>query len=190
VLDGDCRLATCCFLVIVVGRLGIRQRRHLTTSHGDGGARIEGRLLRKFVRALIERSLVEVAVSAQPCDCTTLRAPHDRVQLLACGRSGRVEDHARDRVADEDAIEKSDVEMNVQVQAAKSLHEVDRAALPILDSQALGVCAIPREDGIDCDATDRRQHLRLEGGQLAQFVGQGQDVLPHGHVGQNPVHDG
>ena len=101
-----------------------------------------------------------------------------------------MEDHAGVRIADEDAVEKSDVEMNVQVQAAKSLHEVDRTALPILDSQALGVCAIPREDGIDCDATDRRQHLRLEGGQLAQFVGQGQDVLPHGHVGQNPVHDG
>jgi hypothetical protein len=85
VLDGDCRLATCCFLVIVVGRLGIRQRRHLTTSHGDGGARIEGGLLRKFVRALIKRSLVEVAVSAQPCGCTTLHAPHDRVELLRVG---------------------------------------------------------------------------------------------------------
>jgi hypothetical protein len=35
--------------VVVLGGLGIRQRGHLTTSHGDRGARIEGGLRGRFV---------------------------------------------------------------------------------------------------------------------------------------------
>ena len=96
----------------------------------------------------------------------------------------------RVRIRAEDPIEHDHVEMDVEVQAPKSLYQIDRTALPILDPAAPRPCAVAREDGLDRDAGDRRQHVGLEGGQSAQLVRQRQNILPHRHIGQNPVHDG
>ncbi len=104
-LDGDRWLAGCPLVVVILGGLGVWQRRHLAATHGDRGARIEGGLHGRFVGALGERSFVQVAVAAKPGLRTVLHAPHDRVQLLACGNRSRMEDRARVHIAAEDAIE-------------------------------------------------------------------------------------
>jgi hypothetical protein len=116
--------------VVIVGRVGIRQRRRLAAPHGDGGARIERSLHRRFVGALGERLLVHVAATAKPCHGARLHAPDDRVQVLACGSRSRMEDHPRVRITAEDPIEHDHVEMDVEIQASKSLNKVDRTALP------------------------------------------------------------
>ena len=85
-----------------------------------------------------------------------------------------MEQHARGLVPGEDAVEESDVKMDVQIHARPaSLNKIDRAALSILDPVAPGASAVAREDGLDRDAPDCREHVSLEGGQLAQLVGQG-----------------
>jgi hypothetical protein len=101
-----------------------------------------------------------------------------------------MEDRSRVRIAGEDAIENDHVEMDVEVQAPKSLYEVDGTALPMLDPAALRPCAVAPEDGLDGNAPDRREYVGFEGGQSAQLVRQRQNVLAHRHIGENSVHDG
>jgi hypothetical protein len=103
-VHGDGRLVGRRVVIGVGRRLPVRQRRHLATPHRDRGARIEGRLHRRFVGAFADRSLVEVPAAAKPRLRAFLDAPHDRVQLLA-RRVGRwVEPYARVRIASEHAI--------------------------------------------------------------------------------------
>ncbi len=100
-----------------------------------------------------------------------------------------MEHHACICVAGEHAVEDGDVEVDVQVdRAPHPLNKIDGTALRVLDSPTLGARPVAREDRLDEDASQRRQHVRLERGEPAQLVRQRQDVLAHGHVGrQNSV---
>ena len=44
----------------------VAKRRHLTMGHRDGGARIEGHLDGRLIRAVLERPVVQMAVAPQP----------------------------------------------------------------------------------------------------------------------------
>ena len=68
VLDGDLLLVGG-LLVVLVGRIGgprTRERRDLSALHREGGAGVESGL---SLRTPFERTLVEVAVAAQPGHC-------------------------------------------------------------------------------------------------------------------------
>src|ERR1019366_3609764 len=61
---------------------------------------------------------------------------------------------------------------------------------PASGSKSSGAMRIAREDGLDRNAPDRREYVGFECGQSAQLVRQRQNVLPHRHIRENPVHDG
>lgn len=86
------------------------------------------------------------------------------------------------------AIEDDEMIVHVKVDARSApLNEVDRAALRSVGARALGAGAVEREDALDEEVRDGREHLGLERHELAQVVGQGQYVLPQGHIGQHAI---
>jgi hypothetical protein len=99
-----------------------------------------------------------------------------------------MKDHGPARITRKDAVENEDMKVDIQVQTAEALHAEHRAALGPVDPVPLGPGAVGREGRLDEDARERRQRLRLEGGEPAKLIGQGKDVLSDGHLGQDPVH--
>jgi hypothetical protein len=170
-------------VVLVARELGERP-----ALHGDRRARLEGARLGRLARAVLRWPAVDVAVAGEPRRDASVDAPRDRLELRGVGLVGRVEEHALLRVAAEDAVEEDGVKMNVQVQAAaEALHKRDRPTLPLLGALAPGAGPIAREDHLDKDAGDSREHVGLERREQAQLVGQREHELTHGHVGQDAI---
>jgi hypothetical protein len=106
-------------------------------AHRYGCASVQGRLHRGLTRAGFERRVFEVAAAPEPNDRPTSRALDDGRQVRSFRRRRVTEGDPSLRVPREHAIEHDDVKVDVEVQAAKALHERDRAA-PRLDySKAL-----------------------------------------------------
>jgi hypothetical protein len=167
-----------------------RQRGELSATDGDDSARIESGLRWRFVGAFTERTVVQIAVAPKPGHGAIPHSPCDGVQVRSRGRRLRVKHYTRLCVAREHAIKHCKVEVNVEIQAAEALNEIDRTALAIHDSVTFGACPVAREDGVDEDAPQRCEHIGLEGGQLSKLVGQREDILAHRHIGKNPIDDG
>jgi hypothetical protein len=165
-----------------------REGRNVATPHGDGSTRSERGLLGQLVRTRFERRIVHIPVPAQPAVRTSRRASDDRVQLGWSRRVCRVEHELALGVARKDAVENDEMIVHVKVDArSAALNEVGGAALRSLDAVALGASAVGREDALDEDVRDGREHIGLEGNELAKLVGQRQDVLPQGNIGKDPV---
>ena len=79
------------------------------------------------------------------------------------------------------------MEVDVQIQAAEALHAEHRPALNSVKPIAFGPRAIAGENGLDEDARERRQHVGLERGELAELEGERQHVLPDRHIGQHAI---
>jgi len=98
-----------------------------------------------------------------------------------------MKEHTTVRVPSHDAIEHQHVKMHIKIQTAESLNEGYRSALRILEALALGASAVAREDGLDEDAAEGCENVGLERRELAQLVGQRQNVLPYRDVRQDSV---
>jgi hypothetical protein len=68
------------------------------------------------------------------------------------------------------------MEVDVQIQAAEALHAEHRPALNSVKPIAFGPRAIAGENGLDEDARERRQHVGLERGELAELEGERQRI--------------
>jgi hypothetical protein len=66
-----------------------------------------------------------------------------------------MEDQPTTGIAREHAVEREQVEVNVEVQTSEALNEIYRAALRVLDPVAPGARAVPGEDRLDEDARER-----------------------------------
>lgn len=105
----------------------------------------------------------EVASAAEPRHGARVDAPHDGAEIVGLRGWQRMELHARSPNAREDAIEKSHVVVNVQIEtSAEALNERNGAALAAVDSVALGALAIVSEHFLDEDARERRQDIGRE----------------------------
>jgi len=171
----------------LVLRAVVRHARYFAAPHGDGGAGVERGLRGRLVRARLEWRVVKVAMFAQPDDRAACRTSDDRLQVRGGRRLCRVEHEPALRVAGIHAVEQEQVEVDVEVQAAEALNEVDRAALDIFEPVAPSARTVHREDRLDEDARERRQYVGLERSQLAKLVGEREHVLPHGHVRQDSI---
>jgi hypothetical protein len=146
--------------VVVGGEL-----REGSSLHRDGGACVERALLGRLVGARFVGRVIDVAVAAEPRHCALVNAPHDLLKLGSLRGRRRVKPNAALLVPSEDAIEKDDVEMQIQVEAAaESLQKCDGSNLGALE---FGSGAIASGHGIDEDLHERAKDVLLERGQSA-----------------------
>ncbi len=82
------------------------------------------------------------------------------------------------------------MEVDVEVQGAEALNKVNRAApYLVFEAVTLRASLVAHEDRLTGELPHRGEHVRLEGDKLPQLVGERENVLPHGHIRQNPVDD-
>ncbi len=110
--------------------LARRKHRQCPAVHGDRRAAIEGRGLRRLVRALFERSFIEQAATPEPHESAITYAAHDCLEVDERGWRRGMKHNAVVGIANEDTIEHDDVHVHVQVQAPpEALHESHSTAL-------------------------------------------------------------
>ncbi len=144
--DGECGLVGSLFRgpVPVVLRAVAWQRRNVAASHGDGSARVERRLGRLLVRARFKWGVIDVAALAKPGDRAARRPSDDRFQVRGGRRLCWMEDQLTPGIAREHAVEREQVEVNVEVQTSEALNEIYSSGASgvsntIADGQMVGI---------------------------------------------------
>jgi hypothetical protein len=103
------------------------------------------------------------------------------IELVESGRDER----RRRRV---DALQDECVEVRIEIERApEALQDTHRARAAAWDSQQSGATLVEGEDRPQEDAARDGREVRISGEQETKGKGEGQNPLPHGNFGQDPI---